>query len=139
MPNYESYEQVIKWSDEYLIGDEKVDRQHKQLFKLVGYLIESCDEGHDSLLLHETLEFLILYTVQHFNDEETLQLRCNYPHYDTHKKSHEEFKATVLNFVEEFKTNGSSAELSATINEVVVNWLIEHVSKEDRKIAQYIK
>lgn len=131
-------EYEIPWSDEYLLGDEKVDNQHKRIFRMVNDLLKACDEGFDVVLLQETLDFLVNYAVQHFNDEEELQRRCNFPELESHRQEHEDFKKTVLDYAEEFKKGGSSADLSNVLNQVVVTWLIKHVSYEDQKISQYI-
>jgi len=128
----------ITWSKEYELGNEFVDSQHKRLFELVVNLSKSCHEGEDINTLSETLDFLLQYTVQHFSDEESLQLKYNFPEYDYHKKLHEDFEATVSEKVSEFKEKGSTKDLSDTVNDFVVTWLLNHILKEDMKIGAYI-
>jgi len=101
--------------------------QHKKLFELVSNLICACIHGYDTEKLHETLNFLVNYTVQHFTDEEALQIEFKYPEYDKHKKLHEDFKVTVGGLVKVFKDNGSSVELSNNVNKIVVRWLVNHI------------
>ena len=129
----------IAWSKDYELGNEFVDSQHKRLFELVCNLGKSCLEGEDVATLSETLDFLLQYTVQHFSDEESLQLKYNFPEYEHHKKLHEEFEATVGEKVLEFKEKGSTKDLSDTVNDFVVTWLLNHILKEDMKIGAYIK
>ena len=129
----------IAWLKEYELGNDFVDSQHKRLFELVVNLSKSCHEGEDINTLGEILDFLLQYTVQHFSDEESLQIECNFPEYEYHKKLHEEFEATVSEKVSEFKEKGSTKDLSNTINDFVVAWLLNHILKEDMKIKDYIK
>ena len=130
---------VIAWSEEYELGNDFVDSQHKRLFELVGNIGKHCVEGGDLNTLSETLDFLLQYTVQHFHDEESLQIKYNFPEYEYHKKLHEEFEATVSEKVAEFKEKGSTKDLIDTVNEVVIEWLVNHILKEDMKIGAYIK
>ena len=130
---------VILWSEDYELGNDFVDSQHKRLFELVGNIGQSCLEEGDIDTISETLDFLLQYTVQHFSDEEALQIKYNFPEYEYHKKLHEEFEAAVSEKVSEFKEKGSTKDLSDTINEIVIAWLVNHILKEDMKIGAYIK
>ena len=131
--------QGLAWKDEFNLGHDWVDMQHRRLFELVNGLVASCADGTDVIKLKGTLDFLVNYTVQHFEDEEALQLKCNYPGYENHKRIHEEFKVTVGGLVEKFTAGGSSAELSSDVNKIVVRWLVNHIQREDKKIGDHIK
>lgn len=129
----------VAWNDNLKLGNEQVDAQHKRLFELVNNLVSSCIEGTDTIHLQETLDFLVEYTVQHFHDEESLQLQCHYPEYERHKQLHEDFKVTVGELVQKFAQSASSAELSNNVNKIVVQWLVNHILKEDKKIGKHIQ
>jgi len=129
----------VAWSEEYELGNNFVDSQHKRLFELVNNIGKFCAEGKDVNTLSETLDFLLQYTVQHFSDEEALQVKFNFPEYDYHKKLHDEFAAAVSEKAAEFKENGSTKDLIDTVNEIVITWLVNHILKEDMKIGEYIK
>jgi len=130
---------VLAWKDEFNLGHDWVDMQHRRLFELVNGLVESCAAGRDAIKLKGTLDFLVNYTVQHFDDEEALQLKYNYPGYEKHKRIHEDFKVTVGGLVEKFTAGESSAELSNDVNKIVVRWLINHIQREDKKIGEHIR
>ena len=129
---------TIAWSREYELGNDFVDSQHKRLFELVNNIGKSCLEGEDINTLSKTLDFLLQYTVQHFSDEEALQIKYNFPEYEYHKKLHDEFEATIIEKVSEFKDKGSTKDLIDTVNEIVIIWLVNHILKEDMKIGEYI-
>ena len=128
----------IAWNDSYKLGENKVDSQHRKLFELLSTLVGACAEGTEVEKVKETLDFLVNYTVQHFIDEEALQLLCGYPDYERHRKLHEDFKVTVGELVRQFNESGSSLELSNNLNRIVVRWLINHIQGEDKKIGKHI-
>ena len=129
----------IAWQDSYKLDDEMVDSQHRRLFELVSELVGSCLDGSNEKKLRETLDFLVEYTVQHFYDEESLQVQYNYPDYKRHKQLHEDFKVTVGGIVRKFEEEGSSVELSNDANKIVVRWLIYHITLEDKKVGRHLK
>ena len=128
----------IAWKADLATGDERVDAQHKNIFKLLNDLVAACADGSDIPMLKDTLNFLAEYTVRHFADEEVLQKQYGYPDYERHKKLHDDFKVTVGELVKQFGKSGSSAELSAAVNKVVVKWLVTHIMCEDKKIGAHI-
>jgi len=129
----------IAWSDDYKLGNEKVDEQHRRLFELVSELVASCMEGHSAEKLRETLGFLIDYTIRHFNDEEALQLQFDYPDFGRHRELHEDFKKQVDGLVRSFRKSGCTEELSNNLNKIVVRWLVTHIQNEDKKIGDHIR
>ena len=130
---------IIPWTEEYELGNDFVDSQHKRLFELVNNIGKSCLDGEDINTLSKTLDFLLQYTVQHFSDEESLQIKYDFPEYEYHKKLHEEFEVVVSEKVAEFKETGSTEDLIETVNELIITWLVNHILKEDMKIGEHIK
>jgi len=129
----------LKWDEYYSLGNEKIDTQHRGLFDAVNKLIASCESGLDTAELNETLLFIVNYTVQHFDDEEALQIECNYPDYERHKGLHDEFKAVVINLVHRFSMTGSSDELCKDVKKIMIKWIVKHIMNEDKKIGNYLK
>ena len=129
----------MAWSENYELGCDQVDSQHKRLFELVRDLVKACTEGYDTQVLNETITFLVQYTVLHFKDEEMFMINHNYPEYESHKLLHDDFKITVRNLVQEFNDTGSTSELSDNVNKVVVRWLINHIQREDKKIGNHVR
>ena len=126
------------WDDSYLLGNDQVDAQHRQLFDLVNSLVQSCADGSNTEKVKKTLDFLVNYTVQHFDDEEALQIQCNYPDYEKHKQLHEDFKPVVAKLIQRFEECGSSEKLCIDIKTIVVKWLAHHILTEDKKISEFI-
>jgi len=133
------YSYGIAWNDSFKLGNEQVDAQHKRLFELLSVLVGQCMDGSNTEKLKETLDFLVEYTVQHFYDEESIQVQYNFPEYRKHKQLHEDFKKVVGGLVQRFTESGSSVELSNDVNKIIVRWLIGHIQQEDKKIGEHIR
>ena len=129
----------IAWSEELETGNDAIDLQHKELFKLTSDLIEACESDKSQEILGDTLNFLASYTVKHFTDEELLQLEHNYPDYENHRKLHDDFKAKVVELIHRYQADSTSVDLRMQINTTVVRWLLQHIKREDFKIAAHIR
>lgn len=129
----------IAWQESYSLGNESVDVQHRQLFELLSDNISACLDGSSIEKLKQTLDFLVNYTVKHFYDEESLQVQYNYPDYKRHKQLHEDFKETVAGIVHKFEEEGSTAELCNDLSIIVARWLVNHITREDKKIGEYLR
>lgn len=129
------------WKDKYLLSVELIDDQHKELFNRVeGFIktVRSDAPWEDKLQqVNETLEFMKVYVVEHFRDEEEYQLKIGYPGYEQHKKVHTDMVEFVLQISEEYEKSGYSEPLIQQFAGRLLTWLINHVSSEDQKIADY--
>ena len=138
MKNVYALEYGVAWNESFLLGNALVDMQHQQLFKQVGELVQSCENGDSTAKLKELLDFLVEYTIHHFTDEEALQLEHGYPEYEKHKREHDSFKETIGELVQRFSESGSSDELGRDMSRIVVKWLVSHIQNEDKKIGGFI-
>ncbi|MDR1480137.1 MAG: hemerythrin family protein [Planctomycetaceae bacterium] len=127
------------WSKDLETGNLLIDTQHQQLIKAVNELLAACSTGQGRDVLNNTLNFLESYTAKHFGDEERLQIQHQYPDYTNHKVLHENFKKFVNELVNQIKTSGATTSLVSKVTFGVGDWLVNHIKKEDMKVAVYIK
>ncbi len=130
---------AYNWDKALETGNLIIDEQHKSIIKAINDLLDACSMGKGRVEVEKTLKFLKDYVVKHFNDEEKLQIKSNYPDYKAHKEKHEAFKNTVDDIYQEFKENGASIGLVAKVNMSIGGWLINHIKSEDKKVAEHIK
>lgn len=124
------------WKDEYKIGNEKIDGQHRELFRKVEELLAMAMKGDEAANQKECLElldFLISYTVYHFETEEALQRERNYVSYPQHADIHNKFKSTVLTYKEKVEKDFSKETLKKFLG-TLMTWLTIHICDYDRKI-----
>ena len=131
------------WRDNLKIGVDTIDEQHRELFKRFNDFIQvvrsdDYSQKKKKEKIAETLSFLADYVVTHFDSEEAIQQKHNYPNYEEHHQAHEDFKAKVANFKERFEKEEYNEDLVQEFSGQVLTWLINHVADEDQKIADHI-
>ena len=69
------------WKEEYRIGVDMIDEQHRQLFDKIEHLLEIAKGGSWESNRRECMEiidFLVRYTIIHFETEEKFQKEKGY-------------------------------------------------------------
>ena len=125
---------MIKWKDEYSVGVEKIDEQHKHLFEIANKVHEVLNndfytDKYDKIV--EILKELEEYTVFHFNDEEEYMKQIGYKKFFTHKIEHEEFVQKIKN-VDLGKVDCDQDKYLLDIMNFIVNWLVNHILEKDK-------
>ena len=87
---------MLCWKDDYALGINKIDEQHKELFKLGDKVLTLNPEAlrqkdymPDKEEIKNVLHQLYDYVKIHFNDEETFMENVPYPELTIYKKHHE--------------------------------------------------
>lgn len=130
------------WRDEYKIGVELVDKQHQELFKRLGDFIQTVRSekkvSKKQKEVEKTLNFMGEYVTIHFDAEEALQKRYDYPDFEEHHKIHEKFKAEVAEFQENYQKNEYNEDFVLEFSGRLLTWLINHVASTDQDIGEHI-
>ena len=127
---------MLVWKENFSIGMELIDTQHKHLFDIGNQaylLLENglkVDKYDDIELIIEDLES---YTKYHFKYEEEYMLKINYSGYENQKREHTEFinKISKMRFVDVDKDQQKAIE---DLLAMIFTWLIDHILDEDRLI-----
>ncbi len=127
----------LEWKDSYRIGVEDIDRQHKNLFILLGKLDNSIKDGQHNPMVGQALKQLVDYSVTHFREEEKVMVMVGYPDFDNHRKQHREFVAQLTGILKDLK-EGKDITASKLL-EFLHNWLVDHILGEDVKIAYAVQ
>ena len=125
-----------EWSDEFSVGVEEIDRDHKRLLGLLNDLQKAVEAGERREVLGKLLDELIHYTNYHFAHEEALFLRTNYPGYRAHERKHQALTDTAHAIREDFQLSASMA-LPRQVLEFVKYWLCEDILGADRDFGAY--
>ena len=128
---------MILWKDEYKIGLELVDDQHKRLFEIAGEIYElvKLNEEVDKFdEIVEVIQELKDYTVFHFTAEEAYMLEVGYPRFFSHKVLHQEFIAKV-NSVNITALDEDQTKYLLEMLTFVLDWLQNHILRVDTEIV----
>ena len=128
---------MILWKDEYKIGLDLVDDQHKRLFEIAGeiYDLVRLNEEMDKFdEIVEVIQELKDYTVFHFEAEEAYMLEIKYPKFFSHKVLHQEFIQKV-NSVNITSLDEDQTKYLFEMLTFVLDWLQNHILKIDTEIV----
>ena len=123
--------ELIPWSEKYSVHNFLLDAQHKKLVSIINRLYSAIREGKAKNVLEITLDDLITYTRDHFNTEERMMLKANYPEYKEHKIEHQKLTDKVIEFQKSFKKGESL--ISTNLMTFLKDWLINHIEGTDKK------
>lgn len=130
---------AIEWKEDLSVGVEEVDNQHKELFAKVNELFNACSGGKGKEYIDNVIKYLQDYVVLHFSSEEKLQKQNSYPVYESHKAQHEQFIKDFLALKEKIEQNGVTGLTIVQLNQVLVDWLINHIRKSDKAFGAYLR
>ncbi|MDR1194965.1 MAG: bacteriohemerythrin [Endomicrobium sp.] len=130
---------AYEWNSDLETGNEIIDNQHKGLFAALNKLVEAQHQGKGVQELGTTMEFLTVYVLQHFADEEKLQEEYNYPDKFNHKSYHNDFKRTVGELVKKLEAEGYSDVLLEHTIQIMADWLVNHIKGDDFRLAAHIQ
>lgn len=129
----------MQWIQNLSIGVDAIDEQHKKLFEMTDQLFEAGKSNRAKEFIVELLNFLDDYTKKHFKDEESFMLKIGFPGYQQQKKAHDEFIQQIKILKKDYECSGGNIVLIINANQIVLDWLINHISKEDKKIGEFAK
>jgi hemerythrin len=127
----------MPWSDDFSVGLDDVDDQHRWLFEATNRLhAEMNKEARSRAVIGEIIEGLMDYTMNHFIMEEELFERHGYPQAQAHKALHDKFTACIMDTLTDFE---SGADIEHEVLDILKNWLVQHIMKTDTAYVPYFK
>ena len=129
----------ILFDESLKTGNELIDSQHKELIDRVNKLTEVIETSKEQQTAISTLNYLMDYTDFHFSAEEKLQEETGYPGLEAHKALHAGFIEAVKALEDMYMEDGPSPAFAAAVNKNVVEWLLNHIQVEDKKVAAHVK
>ena len=126
----------LEWKDEYGVGIDSIDQQHKKLINLINQLQTAVDYSTGEEFERDALNELVDYTKTHFSYEEGLLRDNDYPEYEPHKLQHETMLKKVEEVLAEYERNNESAMDNAI--DFLKDWLINHINGTDKEYSSYL-
>jgi hemerythrin len=127
----------LRWHEELETGDCDVDEQHRALHTMVNDLNARSLFGDNRDLTRSALERLLDHTTSHFQCEEDLMARLEYPRAEEHIALHRAFAQTVAEMLASQNSgHGPTIKELATCLEA---WLQTHIRGEDKLLVEHIR
>ena len=132
----------MEWTDNLAVGVATIDSQHKELFKRINNLVLAIKQHRCKSEIDGTLKFLDDYAKIHFAEEEKHMQETHYASYEEQVEAHKKYLAALAELKAEAalpRVPGSTYDLSAETNQVVVDWIVDHILKLDMRFGEYLK
>lgn len=126
---------LLKWKDEYLLGMDDLDYEHRDLFECINDLCDKCMAHSNPSDVEDNLGRLHARLSAHFALEENTMRENKNPHYAGHKAEHDRFLDEVSEAVAHFSGEFNERDM-LVFAEKVQNWIITHITTFDRQLVE---
>lgn len=126
----------IIWDQAYSVQIAEIDRQHQKFTAILGMLFDAIEEGRSQNVLSGILRELVAYADYHFDTEERLMIKYQYPDLGAHHEEHQEFRAKILEFQRNF--NEGRETTTSDVAKFMTHWISDHVMDADKKYGPFL-
>jgi hemerythrin len=127
---------IANWSSRYETGIGIIDTQHKALFEAVNKLADSFKSGTAKEQVKDSLDFLVKYTVEHFQTEEKYMQDMDYPKLTAHMAEHAQLIVKAKDLQKRL-ADGKPMTMDVTI--FLADWLKHHINEDDMGYVAFVK
>lgn len=127
---------LIKLEDKLKLDIPEIDSQHETLINLINLLHETMLQGADKAALDGLLSQLLEHTQTHFDYEEELMSRYNYPGYEAHKSEHKRLMQHLVDLTDRY--NNGDLLLSFAVVLELKGWALVHIEKSDKPLGTFL-
>lgn len=132
----------MEWTEKLATGIATIDSQHKELFRRINNLVVAIKQQRCRSEIDGMITFLDDYARVHFSEEERHMREAGYGGLAEQERSHREYLAALAELKEQAslpRIQGGSYDLSATTNQVVVDWIVAHIMRLDMKFGEFLR
>lgn len=128
-------ELLFAWNESLDVGVAEVNRQHKVLIGIINELYHQTQTNRSINAVRRLLDSLVDYTVNHFNYEEHLMQKYDYPGFAEHKERHEALIGQVSGFVQRVEAGDES--VAEELLDFLKAWLSKHIQGVDTQYTPF--
>ena len=129
----------MEWSDDYATGVQRIDDQHKRIFKTADDYRIAFDEGKGEASYGVLLDFLERYCRSHFGFEERCMEEHRCPVAQQNKEAHAAFLAVVREFLQRYESSGYRPADALELLDTVDQWLHDHICRIDIHLRDCVR
>ena len=133
----------IVWRKKHEVGIDEIDRQLCELLTLIQKLHEAVTVENNRDTISSAMDILEKRIQEHFNFEDELMIKHCYPFSSDHIAQHNSYKKYFYKLRDEIKADlkaaiENSLDLVFRINLSLPNWLLNHLSRDDRHLGRFL-
>jgi hemerythrin len=127
----------IIWNDDFSVGVEELDRQHKQIIDIINSLVDTPRIILKYKNVSSVLMELTNYVSDHFLLEESLLQENGYPNLLEHSKKHTVYSDKIAGFIQDSLDNKN--EVPHELIEFLTDWWTMHILHEDMQYKAFFE
>ncbi len=127
---------AFQWDDRLSIGIQSLDNDHKHIIDLINSLAETMTANECAEKLPDIFDQLVNYVLTHFDREEQLMQRVQYPGLEKHQLQHKKL-ASKLTQLKEQANSQDMGFISFELAEFLRSWLLNHIAMDDLQLRPY--
>ena len=127
---------IAIWSSRFETGIPVIDAQHKTLFEAVNKLADSFKAGTAPTQVKASLDFLVKYTVEHFQPEEKFMKEMGYPKLTSHMADHAQLVAKAQALQAKL---AEGKPVTVEVTTFLADWLKHHINEVDMGYVEFAK
>jgi hemerythrin len=125
------------WCARYATNIPAIDAHHQGLFKILKMLQEAEYEGRVDAEVGVILEHLEKHSLSHFEVEEALMGRTEFPEKGAHTEDHRRFVGQLQRLKARF--DRGDAGVTAEVIAMLYGWLHDHILLQDMVFAEHVR
>jgi hemerythrin len=122
----------FKWKDEYCLGNDTIDAEHKKLFDIANKVFSTKTSEFTLDEIKNILNQLFDYVRYHFKHEEEYMKEISSGELDYQKEKHAEIISEMNTMLKE--TKGINM-LELKLAYIMQKWVLVHIIEDDMKIT----
>ncbi len=129
---------LIEWRDDFKVGIESVDHEHRALIDLINDLHAKLGGGEiDTATVAEVLGEIFAQISAHFALEEAIMRERGYDQLDAHKADHEELLDGLRDIMDAVEDE-AFPDLEAALSERLERWFTVHFRTHDARLHRHL-
>jgi len=128
--------EFVEWTERYSTGNALVDAYHHIFFQMVQEFGQSLQDEVPAPM-EDRIGFLVDYTFMHFDSEERLMEKGNYPDLEEHRQAHQGFRDKVQTIHRQYLESPDAVRAEEVLS-LVQEWFAHHILGEDMKFKPYL-
>ena len=123
---------LIDWRDEFSVGVEAVDHEHREMIGLINELDDAMEKDADHSKVVQSLGEIYARIAAHFALEEKVMRDARYTALEPHKQDHELLLDELIDVIDSVDADGryDREDLSRTLD----RWFSDHFRTHDAKL-----
>ena len=126
---------LVEWKDEFNLGIEEVDIEHRNLVALINALHEAMLAGASRADIVEGITQIYTLVSTLFDREEAFMRETRYMAYAEHKEDHEVLLDDLREILDQVRSGGRYAE--ERLSDDLQYWFSEHFRTHDARLHQH--